>query len=105
MPGKGVLFMRTSKELLALPFIKYAVTANGARILETKTEQVLSEMLISVEKAREILDIFSDYDTLRDVYYDGIGYSEKEKLAHIQDYVMTKVWANIFLILVFLLKV
>ena len=47
-------------------------------------------MLISVEKAREILDIFSDYDTLRDVYYDGIGYSEKEELAHIQDYVMTK---------------
>ena len=47
-------------------------------------------MLISVEKAREILDIFSDYDTLRDVYYDGIGYSEKEKLVHIQDYVMTK---------------
>ena len=36
------------------------------------------------------MDIFSDYDTLRDVYYDGIGYSEKEKLVHIQDYVMTK---------------
>lgn len=51
---------------------------------------MISETLISVEKAREILDIFSDYDTLRDVYYDGIGYSEKEKLAHIQDYVMTK---------------
>ena len=90
MPAQGRTLCGLPKELLALPFIKYAVTANGARILETKTEQVLSEMLISVEKAREILDIFSDYDTLRDVYYDGIGYSEKEKLAHIQDYVMTK---------------
>ena len=90
VPATGRPLCGLPKELLALPFIKYAVTANGARILETKTEQVLSEMLISVEKAREILDIFSDYDTLRDVYYDGIGYSEKEKLAHIQDYVMTK---------------
>ena len=68
VPATGRPLCGLPKELLALPFIKYAVTANGARILETKTEQVLSEMLISVEKAREILDIFSDYDTLRDVY-------------------------------------
>ena len=65
VPATGRPLCGLPKELLALPFIKYAVTANGARILETKTEQVLSEMLISVEKAREILDIFSDYDTLR----------------------------------------
>ena len=90
VPATGRPLCGLPKELLELPFIKYAVTANGARILETKTEQVLSEMLISVEKAREILDIFSDYDTLRDVYSEGIGYSEKEKLVHIQDYVMTK---------------
>lgn len=90
VPATGRPLCGLPKELLELPFIKYAVTANGARILEVKTGKVLSETLISVEKAREILDIFSDYDTLRDVYYDGIGYSEKEKLAHIQDYVMTK---------------
>lgn len=90
VPATGRPLCGLPKELLELPFIKYAVTANGARILEVKTEKVLSKMLISVEKAREILDIFSDYDTLRDVYYDGIGYSDKEKLAHIQDYAMTK---------------
>lgn len=61
VPATGRPLCGLPKELLELPFIKYAVTANGARILETKTEQVLSEMLISVEKAREILDIFSDY--------------------------------------------
>lgn len=81
--------MWTSKGTSGASVYKYAVTANGQNFGD-KTEQVLSEMLISVEKAREILDIFSDYDTLRDVYYDGIGYSEKEKLVHIQDYVMTK---------------
>lgn len=90
VPATGRPLCGLPKELLDLPFIKYAVTANGARILEVKTGKVVSEMLISVEKAHEILDIFADYDTLRDVYYDGIGYSEKEKLAHIQDYVMTK---------------
>ena len=90
VPATGRPLCGLPKELLELPFIKYAVTANGARILEVETEKVLSKMLISVEKTREILDIFSDYDTLRDVYYDGIGYSDKEKLAHIQDYVMTK---------------
>lgn len=90
VPATGRPLCGLPQELLELPFIKYAVTANGARILEVKTGKVLSETLISVEKAREILDIFSDYDTLRDVYYDGIGYSDKEKLAHIQDYVMTK---------------
>lgn len=79
VPATGRPLCGLPKELLELPFIKYAVTANGARILETKTEQVLSEMLISVEKAREILDIFSVMDDATRCVYRGIGYSEKEK--------------------------
>ena len=38
VPATGRPLCGLPKELLALPFIKYAVTANGARILETKTE-------------------------------------------------------------------
>lgn len=52
--GDGTAIMWTSKGTSGASVYKYAVTANGARILETKTEQVLSEMLISVEKGRNI---------------------------------------------------
>ena len=40
VPATGRPLCGLPKELLALPFIKYAVTANGARILERKSELV-----------------------------------------------------------------
>lgn len=89
LPATGRPLCGLPKELLSLPIIQYAVTANGARVLEVESGKVIYEKLLPVEKARKILDIFEEYDTLQDIYYDGIGYADEEKLVHIYDYVMT----------------
>ncbi len=59
-----------------------------------KERKTVWEKLVSVETARNVLDIFGEYDTLREIYYDGKGYvktAELEKGSHyIPDPVMEK---------------
>lgn len=71
-------------ELLDFPGIHYAITANGARIV--KDRETLFEHLMPMEKAREILDIFGEYDAMREVYFDGQGYAGTAYLSNISRY-------------------
>lgn len=72
--------------------MRYAITSNGARVI--KDGRTIHERLLSVEKARKILDIFEDYDTLREVYYDGQGYVQSDFLEKVGDYLETPAMAN-----------
>ena len=56
------------EELRELPGMDYALTANGARIIETRTGKVLEEHLLSKEAAKKAIAIGRKYDTLLEVY-------------------------------------
>ena len=86
VPATGRPISGVPKEIKELPGVRYIVTANGARILDIKDEKIIHEETLSVEKAGKILDIFEKYDTLREIYYDGIGYADADKLAQIEKY-------------------
>lgn len=86
MPATGRPIGGLPKELLELPGIKYAVTANGGRVVELKPGKSLYECLVPAETARKILEVFERYDTLREVYFDGVGYAEEEALQNIDKY-------------------
>lgn len=73
------------EEILGFQGMKYLITSNGARVLENG--ETIKEDLLPVEKARKILDIFEDYDTLQDIYYDGQGYMPREFIENVADYV------------------
>lgn len=74
------------EELRHFPGMRYALTANGARILDVQKGIVLEEHLLSPELAKKALEICAKYDTLKEVYFDGQGYAEKEKMKHIERY-------------------
>lgn len=73
------------KELREFDGIHYLITSNGARIVEDG--KFIYERLLPVEKARKILDIFEEYDTLREIYYDGQGYAQESSLKQIEYYI------------------
>lgn len=73
------------KELREFDGIRYLITSNGARIVEDG--KFIYERLLPVEKARKILDIFEEYDTLREIYYDGQGYAQESSLKQIEYYI------------------
>ena len=74
------------EELREFPGMRYALTANGARIIDSRSGRVLEEHLLSPELAKKALEICGKYDTLQEVYFDGQGYAEKGKMEHIERY-------------------
>lgn len=86
IPATGRPMSGIPKEIIDFPGIRYIVSSNGARVLDMKNRDVLYEETLPVEKAGEILDIFEKYDTLREIYYDGIGYADRGRLEQIEKY-------------------
>ena len=74
------------EELRELQGMDYALTANGARIIETRTGKVLEEHLLSKEAAKKAIAIGRKYDTLLEVYFDGQGYAQKDEIAQVRKY-------------------
>lgn len=86
LPITGRPLCGLPEEVTGLTGLRYAITANGARILDLKNAAVLKEQLVSVETAEKILDILGNYDSLREIYYDGTGYAEREKFEQIDHF-------------------
>lgn len=86
LPATGRPKSGIPKEIVELPFVEYAITSNGARIVNLKTGETLFQKTLDREKAGKILDILGEYDTLREIYYDGIGYADEDKLQEVERY-------------------
>ena len=84
LPATGRPLSGIPGELLHFPGIRYAITANGARVVESQTGSTIEEKLVSAPIARKVLEIFEHYDTLREIYYDGIGYAQEEALKNVE---------------------
>ncbi len=87
VPSTGRPYMAVPEVFFHFPGMRYMVTSNGARIMEIGKNTPLFEDLLPFEKAKQLLDICKKYDTMREVFYDGRGYTEKKKEASIGRYV------------------
>lgn len=86
VPVTGRTLAGVPKELMEFPGVRYVITANGARIVDAVTGETVIEELLSREKCGIILEIFEKYDTLKEIYYDGVGYADRESLENIVRY-------------------
>ena len=78
------------KELMEFPGIRYAVTSNGARVMDTKSGEVIYGNLLPRDIAQQVLSIFADYDALYEVFIDGLGYTKASCMQHLEDYYSTQ---------------
>lgn len=74
------------KAFKEIPGIRYAVTVNGARVVDMKTERMVYEALLPQDKVIEVMNIFYDYDMLSEVYENGQSYLNEEFWDHLSDY-------------------
>ena len=74
------------EELRNFPGMRYALTSNGARIIDRDENRVIEEQLLSPELAGKALEICGKYDTLQEVYFDGQGYAQADKMLHVERY-------------------
>lgn len=82
----GRPWMGIPEELRNFPGMRYALTSNGARVIDTQEERVIEEHLLSPELALQALEICGKYDTLQEVYFDGQGYAPADKMAVVERY-------------------
>ena len=86
VPATGRPLTALPEEVIHFPGIRYAITANGGRLVDVTSGKTIHEKLVPPEIARKVLDIYEHYDTLREVYYDGAGFAEEKVLARITDF-------------------
>ncbi len=84
--ASGRPWMGVPEELRNFPGMRYALTSNGARIIDTKDDRVIEEHLLSPELALKALAVCGKYDTLQEVYFDGQGYAPADQMAHVEKY-------------------
>lgn len=82
------------KQVLAMEGVRYALTSNGARIVDMQENKVISECTMPTKTARELLQMFSAYDTYKEVFIDGQGYADREDLERVDEYVDTESMAR-----------
>ena len=67
------------EEIRNFPGMGYALTSNGAKVMDVWEERVVDEHLLSAKLAEKALEICRKYDTLQEVYYDGVSYAPEDK--------------------------
>lgn len=82
----GRPWMGVPEELREFPGMRYALTSNGARVLDVQKQCMVEEHLLPVESAKKTLEICGKYDTLQEIYFDGQGYAPVDKMAQVERY-------------------
>ena len=91
---KGIIFVIATgrpfngvpKELINIKGLKYAITSNGARVVDISTGKCVIEKLLPREKGIRALEIGAQYDTLQEIYYGGQGYADRDKMQNVEKY-------------------
>ena len=82
----GRPFSGVPAELKHFPGIRYALTANGARILDMQKQKVVYENLLSVESSEKVIDILRKHHAIHEFFVDGVGYMNEDGLKNVYAY-------------------
>ena len=74
VPTTGRIFMGLPEEIREMPFIRYAICANGAAVFDRTEGKDLYSAEIPVEKAVEVMSWLDQFDVLYDCYMDNQGW-------------------------------
>ena len=74
VPTTGRLFKGIPSEIREFPFLRYAVTINGAAVFDTETGDNLYRAEILPEKAIEIMTYLDQFPVIYDCYKDNTGW-------------------------------
>ena len=82
----GRPFSGVPDELKHFPGMRYALTANGARILDVQKHKVVYENLLSGEIAEKVIDILKRHHAIHEFFVDGVGYMNEDGLKNVYAY-------------------
>lgn len=86
VPNTGRTVIGIPGEILSIPGIRYAITTNGAVILDLQEDHVIDSRKLTIQKALELLLLADQQQAMYDCYIEGRGVSESKFLDHLDRY-------------------
>lgn len=81
VPATGRFYSGMPKVVLELPFLRYAVTVNGARVYDAREDKVLRRAEMPFGLALDIMGYLEERDVAYDCYQDEWGWMTAATLA------------------------
>lgn len=80
VPATGRTIIGIPDEIRNLPGVRYAITSNGASVVDLKSGEVISSCEMSTETVIKIMELARDSedDIMYDAYVKGIGYTRQD---------------------------
>ena len=77
-----------------LPFLRYAITVNGAAVVDLKTGQTIYSCDIPFERSLQILDYCAGLPSAYDFYAESMGYMERRFWDNIENYLDSEIYCR-----------
>lgn len=74
------------KVFTELKGVQYAISSNGARVVDVKNNQVVYSKLLNSEDTKNIINMAQKYDTYQEIFWEGQGYTTGEMYRNIHKY-------------------
>lgn len=78
-------------EIRHLAGVNYAITTNGANVVELSSRKSLFRCTLSNKKALEIMNIVKPYHAMYDPYIDGRGITQPQFIEHMENFGLSPV--------------
>ena len=86
VPTTGRFFDAMPVCVRELPFVRYAVTINGASVFDRAERRTISSDTIPLPTALAILDALDAFDVIYDCYMDDAGWNSESNVAKADEY-------------------
>lgn len=84
----GRSYMSLSQELRDLPFLRYFIFMNGAKVYDLKTDRILYRAEIGAETAEKLFDLLDPLDLSVDCYQNDQGFIDKKYYDRLDYYII-----------------
>ena len=86
VPTTGRFFGMMPQSVRDLPFVRYAITINGAQVYDRETDNAIVREEIPLDMALDIIRLLDGYDVIYDCYRSNWGWMTESLQAKAEDY-------------------
>lgn len=86
VPTTGRFFGMMPQAVRDLPFVRYAITINGAQVYDRETDTAIVREEIPLDMALDIISLLDGYDVIYDCYRSNWGWMTESLQAKAEDY-------------------
>ena len=86
VPATGRSVTGLAPEVRGLPFVRYAITVNGAAVWDLEKEEMISRKAFSLEQAREIWKFIGTSGAMLDSCIDGVSRISPDFFGRIEEF-------------------